>query len=63
MMGLWFCASALGNLAAGLIGGHVKCRPAGYAAGSVRPLLDGAADLRCGVVRADCAGTPYAGEQ
>ena len=24
MMGLWFCASALGNLAAGLIGGHVK---------------------------------------
>ena len=22
--GLWFCASALGNLAAGLIGGHVK---------------------------------------
>ncbi len=24
MMGLWFCASALGNLAAGLIGGNVK---------------------------------------
>ncbi|CND87695.1 peptide MFS transporter [Yersinia nurmii] len=24
VMGLWFCASALGNLAAGLIGGHVK---------------------------------------
>lgn len=24
MMGLWFCASALGNLAAGLIGGHVN---------------------------------------
>jgi len=24
MMGVWFCASALGNLAAGLIGGHVK---------------------------------------
>ncbi len=24
MMGLWFCASALGNPAAGLIGGHVK---------------------------------------
>lgn len=24
MMGLWFCASALGNLAAGLIGGHVR---------------------------------------
>lgn len=24
MMGLWFCASALGNLAAGLIGGQVK---------------------------------------
>lgn len=24
MMGLWFCATALGNLAAGLIGGHVK---------------------------------------
>ena len=24
MMGLWFCASALGNLAAGLICGHVK---------------------------------------
>jgi POT family proton-dependent oligopeptide transporter len=24
LMGLWFCASALGNLAAGLIGGHVK---------------------------------------
>jgi POT family proton-dependent oligopeptide transporter len=24
MMGLWFCAGALGNLAAGLIGGHVK---------------------------------------
>lgn len=24
MMGLWFCGSALGNLAAGLIGGHVK---------------------------------------
>ena len=23
-MGLWFCASALGNLAAGPIGGHVK---------------------------------------
>ncbi len=24
VMGLWFCASSLGNLAAGLIGGHVK---------------------------------------
>ncbi|MCX2958810.1 MAG: MFS transporter, partial [Serratia symbiotica] len=24
MMGLWFCATALGNLAAGLIGGQVK---------------------------------------
>ncbi len=24
VMGLWFCASALGNLAAGLIGGHVR---------------------------------------
>lgn len=24
VMGLWFCASSLGNLAAGLIGGQVK---------------------------------------
>ena len=62
MMGLWFCASALGN-GGGADWRPREGRPAGYAAGSVRPLLDGAADLRCGVVRADCAGAPYAGEQ
>ncbi len=46
MMGLWFCASALGNLAAGLIGGHVRGRSAVAAAGPLRPLLHRIADLR-----------------
>jgi hypothetical protein len=54
MMGLWFCASALGNLAAGLIGGH-ESRSAGYAADlfarcSIALLICAAAALsfRCG---------------
>ena len=61
MMGLWFCASALGN----------GCRsdwrpregrPAGYVAGSLRALLHRAADLCCGTDRSHCAGSSHAGK-
>ena len=50
MMGLWFCASALGNLAAGLIGGHVKADQ-----------LDMLPDLfaRCSIALLICAGVLF----
>ncbi|MBW7983918.1 peptide MFS transporter [Enterobacillus tribolii] len=46
VMGLWFCASSLGNLAAGLIGGHVKADQ-----------LDNLPDLfaRCSIALVICA--------
>lgn len=46
VMGLWFCASSLGNLAAGLIGGHVKADQ-----------LDSLPDLffRCSIALVICA--------
>ena len=61
MMGLWFCASALGN------GRRPdrrprQGRPAGYAAGSVRALLRRAAGLRRRADCADRADSPHAGK-
>lgn len=50
MMGLWFCASALGNLAAGLIGGHVK-------ADQLNMLPDLFA--RCSIALLVCAGVLF----
>ena len=61
MMGLWFCASALGN-GCGADWRSREGRPAGYAARPLCPLLHRAADLCCGAVRPHCSGTSHAGK-
>ncbi len=63
MMGLWFCASALGNLGGGPDRRSCEGRSAVVAAGPLRPLLHRIADLRRRAGRADCPGPPDAGEQ
>ena len=62
MMGLWFCASALGN-GGGPDRRSCEGRSAVAAAGPLRPLLHRIADLRRRAGRADCPGPPDAGEQ
>lgn len=61
MMGLWFCASALGN-GCGADWRSREGRPAGYAARPLCPLLHCAADLCCGADRPHCSGTSHAGK-
>lgn len=52
---------ALGNLAAGLIGGHVKADQLDMLPDPC-PLLHCAADLCCGADRPHCSGAPHAGK-